>query len=181
MSRVWRGCRTALSSLMILLLILLIGYNIYVSAARASGQALPKLFGWSNAVVISGSMRPELEVNDVVIAHEQKEYQAGDVILFREESGKTVCHRIISREADGFVTKGDANSSADQRRVPPGDVHGKVVLVIPRVGVIQEVMAKPWVMALAGSVVALFVFLPYFLRGYKKEEGQEQEEPLGTS
>ena len=174
MSRFWRGCRTALSSLMILLLLLLVGYNIYVSAARASGQALPKLFGWSNAVVISGSMKPELEINDVVIAHEQKEYRAGDVILFRDESGITVCHRIVSQEADGFVTKGDDNNTPDQRRVPPGDVHGKVVLVIPRVGVIQQVMAKPWVMALAGGIAALVVFLSYFLRGRKPE----QEESL---
>jgi len=173
MSRFWRGCRLALTSLMILLLVLLVGYNIYVSAARASGQALPKLFGWSNAVVISGSMSGAIEVNDVVIAHEQKEYQTGDVILFRDESGTTVCHRIIAREAEGFVTKGDANPSPDQRRIPPEDVYGKVVQVIPRIGVIQEMLAKPWVMALAGGILALIVFLPYFLRGNKQEEEEE--------
>ena len=178
MSAFWRRCRTALNSLMILLLILLVGYNIYVSAARASGQALPKLFGWSNAVVISGSMKPELEVNDVVIAHEQKEYQAGDVVLFRGESGKTVCHRILSREPDGFVTRGDANNAPDQRRVPPGDVYGKVVLVIPRVGVIQQVLAKPGVLALVGGAIALVVFLPYFQQGHKKERQQEQKGSL---
>ena len=170
MSKVWRGLRWVLNSLMILLLLLLLGYNVYVAAARASGQALPKLFGWGSAVVISGSMSGAIEVNDMVIMHEQAEYAAGDVILFRNEAGTTICHRILSQGPDGFVTKGDANPTPDQRTVSPGEVYGKVVLILPRVGVIQEVLSKPLAVVLLAVVVAVLVFLPYFKRAREEEE-----------
>jgi len=154
----------AMGSLMILLIAMLFGYNIYVSAARASGQALPILFGWSSAVVISGSMSGVIEVDDLVVARERPVYQLGDVVLYRDAEDTTICHRIVGREADGFVTKGDANNAPDLRKVPQEDIYGKVVLVLPRVGYIYHAVRTPLGLVLLMVSVVTLILLPYFMR-----------------
>ena len=154
----------ALRSLMMLVLLLLLGYNLYVSAARASGQALPKLFGWSTAVIISGSMSGAIEIDDVVVAKEHSGYAVGDVILFRDPNGSTLCHRIIDRAEDGFITKGDANNIPDQQAVPQSGIYGKVRLVLPRVGALQRILRTPLGRILLMLLTAGIVLLPYFQR-----------------
>ena len=78
-----------------LLAILLCG-NLYTIAARALTDELqPAVFGWSTAVVISGSMSGEIEVNDMVVIHREKSYDAGDIITF--ESGSRSFALIFSK------------------------------------------------------------------------------------
>ena len=163
--RVWkRICRFTLALLMALAMLLLLGYNVYISAARASGQALPKFFGWSTAVIISGSMSGAIEIDDVVIVKEQKNYALGDAILFCDVNGKTVCHRIIAEKVDGFETKGDANNTPDQELVPLDRVYGKVRLTLPRIGVLQRVLRNPLGMFLLAALTILLIVGPYFRR-----------------
>lgn len=96
------------------------------------------------SVVLTGSMEPGIEPGDVVLIRkltEEKEvYQlvSGDVINFKRED-ITITHRIIDvlRDEAGnvsFQTKGDNNSSADEEIVMPNDVNGRVVDVVPKVG-----------------------------------------------
>ena len=170
----------AMNSLVILLLVFLFGYNIYVSAARASGQALPKLFGWCSAVIISGSMSGTIEIDDLVVAREQESYQVNDVVLFRDAEGTTTCHRIVGKEAEGFITKGDANNASDWRPVPEGNVYAKVKLVLPRVGFFYHAVRTPLgLIVMMTSVVAL-ILLPYFLaRREDRREEKTMKVPLG--
>ena len=168
MRKLWQVCRVLFSALLIALLVLLIGYNVYTSAARASGRALPKVFGFSSAIIISGSMSGAMEVNDLVIAQEQKSYTLRDVILFQDTHGTIVCHRIVGLTEKGYTTKGDANNIEDADPAPPERVIGKVKLVVPRVGIVQVWMSRPLGMALLAAVVILVVMLPYV--GRKKQE-----------
>ncbi|MDR0530826.1 MAG: signal peptidase I [Oscillospiraceae bacterium] len=169
MKKFWRVFRTAFSSLMIVLLLLLLSYNIFVSAAHASGQALPKVFGWSTAVIISGSMSGAIEVDDVVIARAQDEYEVGDVVLYRDEHGTTICHRIAERDGAFFVTKGDANNVVDQRPVPQSDIYGKVRVIIRHIGAVQRVLhTSAGTMTLALLTVILILW-PYFRRKKQAE------------
>lgn len=92
------------------------------------------------AVIYSGSMRPTLEVGDIVIVAEKNPelLAAGDIIAYRvERSPIPTIHRVIEVEGSGverkFVTKGDDNDQPDDP-VQPAQVEGKVVLVIPRLG-----------------------------------------------
>lgn len=168
MKKFWRVCRVLLSALLIALLVSLIGYNVYTLAARASGRALPKVFGYTSAIIISGSMSGAMEINDMVIARVQPSYAQRDVILFRDAHGTIVCHRIVALEDGSYITKGDANNVADADPVPPERVIGKVKLVIPKVGVVQVYMSHPLGMAALAAVVILVVMLPYF--GRKKRD-----------
>ena len=45
------------------------------------------------------------------------------VIVF-ERGGERIAHRVFAVEADGYVTRGDANAAPDTDRVRPDDVIG---------------------------------------------------------
>lgn len=97
------------------------------------------LFPLHPAAVYSGSMRPAMDVGDVVIIAKvtPDTIKPGDVVQFRE-GNYTVIHRVIEVvEIEGskfFITKGDANNKPDTNPVIPGNVVGKAVFTIPKVG-----------------------------------------------
>ena len=123
----WRVLGWAISALLAVLLLC----NLYTIAMRYfAGAVQPSVFGWSWAVVISGSMAPEIEVNDMVIVHEQDSYAPGDIITY-ESGSSVVTHRIIARTADGYITKGDSNNTEDMYPVPESAVIGAVAYVVP--------------------------------------------------
>lgn len=98
-------------------------------------------FGFHPSVVGSGSMRPAIEVGDVVIVKKVSpdEIRVGDVIQYWE-SHYTVTHRVVDVQHNGnqkiFITKGDANDVVDEP-VTDDRVVGKVVFVIPKIGLIS--------------------------------------------
>jgi signal peptidase len=98
------------------------------------------LFPVQPTTVISGSMRPTLDVGDVVIIAKVSAdtIKPGDIIQFREAEGVTTVHRVVEiQEIEGnmlFVTQGDANSEPDVNPVIPANVVGKVIFDIPKVG-----------------------------------------------
>lgn len=100
--------------------------------------SLPRLFGYQFVTIESGSMEPALHVGSACLIKPVDTFhlKEGDIITF--EAGKNsviVTHRILSVNSDGsFVTKGDANEGADQSRVKPEAVVGKVFVSIPYLG-----------------------------------------------
>jgi signal peptidase len=98
------------------------------------------LFPVHPTTVISGSMRPTLDVGDVVIVVKAPAdtIKPGDIIQFREAEGVTTVHRVVQiQEIEGervFITQGDANSEPDANPVIPENVVGKAVFDIPKIG-----------------------------------------------
>jgi len=91
-------------------------------------------------VIISGSMRPTIEIGDVAIIAElnPKLLKVGDIIQFRtEERPIPTVHRIIEtrtgKKTAIFITQGDANNAPDDP-VRPQQVVGKVIFIVPKVG-----------------------------------------------
>jgi len=94
-------------------------------------------------VVSSDSMRPTLEIGDLIIVKRidpSQLYDApmkGDIIVYRNKEGELVVHRLISKTPteDGYLltTQGDANYRADD---PFSDEQyvGKVIARIPFIG-----------------------------------------------
>ena len=93
------------------------------------------LLGVFPSIAISGSMRPTIDVGDLLIMVKvPAEYiTPGDIIQYVTERGMTV-HRVIAVEGGYFITKGDANESPDPDPVHPRSVRGKLVAIIPKVG-----------------------------------------------
>jgi signal peptidase len=95
--------------------------------------------GFNLSIVGSGSMKPAMDVGDIVIVREiaADDIHEDDVILYKKESSMTI-HRIIEIQHDNpsisFVTKGDANSAPDPVPVHPEQIVGEVVFRIPKLG-----------------------------------------------
>jgi len=130
----------------------------------------PTVFGFTNAVVLSGSMEPAISVNDMVVIQAKDSYEAGDVISF--QSGDVlVTHRIVEKTEHGYITKGDANNTNDDE-VPAAQVVGKVVVAIPCIGNLILALQTPLAMLLCALGLTAIVFIPH-LFGEESERTEE--------
>jgi signal peptidase I len=114
-----------------------------VSLAIAGGlmvwAALPLAIGWSTHAVASGSMTPQIQVGDLLVADRTPaaDVEVGEVVLFKDpsEPDRMLSHRVTKINDDGsLVTKGDANPTADLMPVPTENVIGVAKLRIPWIG-----------------------------------------------
>jgi len=91
--------------------------------------------------IATGSMEPTLNVKDFIIVKESDKYSVGDIITYKEDNSY-ITHRIIKINGDTLITKGDANNSED-KIISKSEVIGKVVKIIPKGGVIKEIILTP--------------------------------------
>ncbi len=148
-----------LQKAIIAILAILLTLNLLMIASKViTKDELPKVFGYSQAVVLSGSMSPMLEVGDLVIYKTSSEYEIGDVIIF--EAGEYfVTHRIISQTENGYITQGDANNVSDDWVVEYSQIHGKVVGVLPNYGNVIAFLKTPLgFIILIGCGYAIYAF-----------------------
>ena len=112
------------------------------------------LFGYSFFEITTGSMEPTLNENDIVIVDTKSTYNTNDIITY-ESDNNFITHRLISMSGTNLVTKGDANNTSDTN-VKTTDVVGKVVKILPGLGVWQKVFTNPQV------ILSLFITLLLF-------------------
>ena len=97
--------------------------------------------------VLSGSMRPALDVGDLVVAEvvTAQELRTDDVTSFRDpESGKLITHRVQSvlwrGEIADVITRGDANEVGEGWSIRADGTVGRVVLRVPVLGYLSGVL-----------------------------------------
>jgi signal peptidase len=112
--------------------------------------------GVQPTIIYSGSMRDSIDVGDIVIVSEVPidEIYEGDIIQFKHDNKSVpIIHRVHDiYENEGnkmFVTKGDANDDPDREPVMPGQIMGKAIFNIPKVG---------WIPIAIKSIVSKFGF-----------------------
>ena len=151
----------------------IVGYNLLVISSRVFLQEkLPMPLGIGTAVVVSNSMHPYLEVNDLIIVKKTDDYEVGDVVVY-DDGNVLIVHRIVEIDDYIFVAKGDANNSND-RAYSVNLIKGEVVEIIPNLGVVQEFMSNPFVQFIC--LVLAFVLFELSFRLDKKDKMQETDE-----
>jgi signal peptidase len=96
--------------------------------------------GYYLFVVKSGSMEPTIHTGELIVVKKETSYKVQDIITFGSvvRRDAIVTHRItdikMASAAAYFVTKGDANKSADTDVIPTSSVLGKYQFGIPLVG-----------------------------------------------
>lgn len=152
---------------------LIIGTMLYSwNAQTLAGNAMPMPFGWGISVVLSGSMEPELSVNDLVVVRETGGYEIGDVVVYQDGSS-LVIHKIISIDGDEIVTKGVANDAADDP-ISVSAIKGKKVAHIPLLGAAVRFF-KTTVGTIILIIAAILIFeLPHIRERKKATEEQER-------
>jgi len=93
--------------------------DLVADVVRASGQVQLKVTG--------ASMVPVLWPGDLltVRSFEPSSLTPGSILVFRQNQ-RLVVHRLMHREADSFITRGDARPCLDAP-VSPAEVLGRVV------------------------------------------------------
>jgi len=145
-------------------------------------------------VVLTGSMIPEILVNDVVVTKrvEPEELKVGDIITFISTdsrfSGITITHRIKQVFVDpvtgeySFETKGDNNNTVDFTHAKASNVLGKVILKVPKLGYIQMFLATKggWILVI---LIPCLVVLSYDIMKLMKtigKKGMKQKKKLNV-
>ena len=108
--------------LIILVSIIIISFKIFIKDSQP--------FGITILQVSSNSMVPIFQKGDFIIIKKQAEYSVGDIITYKmteENISYYITHRIIKKDGNEYVTKGDANNREDSQKVNSNNIKGKVL------------------------------------------------------
>lgn len=144
----------------LILSIIIISYGISLIEVSKGKQKLPTILGFTGVTVVSGSMKPQINVGDYVIIKRAKkeDIQKGTIITFKQNS-VLVTHRVERVVSDGlYSTKGDANNTVDSEFVKFEDVVGTSTLVVPKLGNVLL-----WLRTLSGIISILITILLFIL------------------
>jgi signal peptidase len=134
--------KTIARTVVIIFVSLVVGINLYSWNAKSlMGNALPMPMGYGAALVLTGSMEPTIQADDLIIVAERPVYAEDEIVVY--QSGNIlVVHRIIDI-TDGMVTtQGDANQAADEP-VEMSAIKGKVIANISGLGTLARILKTP--------------------------------------
>ena len=143
-------------------------------------------------VVSSGSMVPNLNVNDILVVRDGdsfKDLKVGDIIVFDRPDGadRVIVHRVaeIFDDSEGnhqiIRTKGDANDGSipgTDFPIREDDYIGKVAYVIPGAGVVTKILSPPVNYIIIAAIIALMVITQIGKRkNNNNKNNQSQQAP----
>lgn len=125
--------------LIVINIILISLYTCYIKIIKKENMVFIGNYGM--AVILSGSMEPTLSINDLVIVKKNTDYQKNDIIVY-DNDNSLVVHRIISKDTNKTITKGDANNT-DDLPIPNKDIKGKVIKTYSKIGKYIVYLSNP--------------------------------------
>ena len=141
-------------------------------------------------VVSSGSMVPNLNVNDILVVRDGNSFQdlkVGDIIVFDRPDGadRVIVHRVaeIFDDSEGnhqiIRTKGDANDGSipgTDFPIREDDYIGKVAYVIPGAGVVTKILSPPVNYIIIAAIIALMVVTQISKRKNNDNENNQSQQ-----
>lgn len=139
--------------------------------------------------IITESMEPNINPYDVILdvkVTNPEDIKIGDVITFTSISpltkGMVITHRVvnIAQDASGYSyqTKGDNNLSPDASYVPFVNVHGKVLLRIPKLGYLQSFLATKGGWLIVVVIPALFIIISDIVKLFRLLDAKNNVETI---
>lgn len=109
------------------MLVMSICFSLILFYKTTNDGLLTKLCGFGVLTITSGSMQNEFQIGDIIIIKECEDYKVGDIITYNVNDDYLVTHRIIKREKNNFITKGDNNNTEDNIEITRENIEGKVI------------------------------------------------------
>jgi signal peptidase len=151
--------------------------------AVAAALIGPKLLGYGQYAVLTGSMEPGIQVGSIVCdksfdASDETDVDAlfvGEIITYRIGSETLVTHRIIeiNEEDETVTTQGDANNAADGSPVAYSSIVGTYAFHIPYLGYISMYSRTPLGISAVCGVLVLIILLNFLPELFAKEGHEE--------
>ena len=137
---------------LVIIAIIICAYSVFSIKVLHKGYV--NFFGYSIFEVATGSMKEEINIGDAVLVKINDDYKVGDIVTY--QSGEDyITHRVVSKRDGYVITKGDANNVNDNP-IDEKLILGRVVKIMPQVGVWKKVILTPKVIILI--LLTLFVF-----------------------
>lgn len=99
---------------------------------------VPRMLGYQEYAVLSGSMVPKIQVGSLVYdkAMNQNDYKVGQIVTYKLSEKTLVTHRIVKvdKAKQTVTTRGDANNTDDGAAVPYSNIVGSYKFNIPYLG-----------------------------------------------
>lgn len=128
--------------------------------------AAPLVAGWGSYVVSSASMRPSIDVGDVVLARPTTtghHVHVGRVYVFEDPQrpDRLLVHRIVERRDDGaYTTAGDANDVTDLVPLESTGVRAQAIVLAPYVGLpVHWARTDDWIRLAAWALLTAAAFV----------------------
>ena len=118
-----KNCLRYIATVFLVLLVSLCIYTFVVTDILKKDYV--NVFGYTYFVVATGSMSGTIEVDDIIFVKLTKDVQVNDVITFKNKDGDIITHRLIQKNEDSYITKGDVNNVADES-IQKNQIIGKV-------------------------------------------------------
>ena len=137
---------------LVIIAIIICAYSVFSIKVLHKGYV--NFFGYSIFEVATGSMKDEIDIGDAVLVKINDDYDVGDIITYKNGEDY-ITHRVVTKTDRYIITKGDANNTNDNP-IDNSLVLGKVVKILPKVGIWKKVLLTPKVIILI--LITLFVF-----------------------
>jgi signal peptidase I len=146
-----------------------------------------KIFQFKPFVVITESMEPVLNVNDMVIAYnpDVDALEVGDIITFRADidyngTKEIVTHYIYSITIDGngnreFRTNRYGSTVPDTWRLYDQDIIGVYGFHIPAIGAVLQFLKSPFGIAAVGVNIVIIGAIVFIVKSDKKGKMQTEQ------
>lgn len=165
----------------ILLAMIIINFIVLLQMKIAPNET-PNLFGLKAFCIISGSMKPEINVNDVIIVKkvQQEELHINDIISFKMNE-EIITHRIINVQKENdekvyYVTKGDANNTEDTEKITFENIEGKYIFKIEKIGYLITAIQNKITLIVVMTMLAILYVIEQRNTKKKEKRSKEREE-----
>ena len=143
----------------------------------------PSFFGIKTFSIISGSMKPTIDIDDFVIVKnvDKNDIKVNDIITYRADNEITT-HRVIKIEFKDnkfiYTTKGDNNEVTDIEKVEYGQIEGKYIGKISKFGKVISLLKNKYVFIsiLALLIICYIVQKKKIQKKIKRKEKREEYE-----
>lgn len=139
---------------------------------------VPKLMGYQEMAVLSGSMEPNIHVGAIVYVKEEpfESLAEGDVITYQLSGGTYVTHRVVevNETEQTVITQGDANDDVDNSPVAATQIAGKAQFNVPLIGYISIYAKTPVGIGAICGVLIVIILLNFLPDIFAKDEEKEK-------
>lgn len=136
---------------------------IFIIKTISNPNKTPDIMGIKTFSIVSESMQPTINVNDIVIVKDSNDYHIEDIITFIIDN-ETITHRIINIETDEngeyvYTTKGDNNDVADVNKIKINQIEGKYIFKIPKIGKIFNILKNKFIFETIIIVLLIILYI----------------------
>jgi len=137
------------------------GALVLLAAAAWLVLAPTSIGGTTDYVTTNGdSMAPRFQTGDLALIRPANHYRVGDVVAYRSALlDAVVLHRLVDRDGDRYVFKGDNNDFLDPTRPDRSELIGRLWLRVPRGGTVLAWLQTPVIAATLTGGAALLLLL----------------------